>query len=364
MSVIIFIIVLAILILAHELGHFLTAKKFGIKVEEFGFGYPPKIYGIKRGETTYSINWLPFGGFVKIFGQDPDEESTHGHDSKRSFVHKPKSVQAIVLSAGIIANILLAWLLFSVGFISGLPVSIAGPSLQNEAKDKALIVSSVLKDSPAYISGLEQGDKIISLSQKENVLTDVNTEGVQEFISSSNGKEINISLIRNGEEKTISVLPKEGIAKGKYAIGISMDMIGKVKLSVPRAFYEGAKLTGFVIKETVVALYDLIKGAFIGKADFSSVTGPIGIIGVVGNAYSFGFIYLISFMAFISINLAIINLIPFPALDGGRLFFLLIEKIKGSPINPKIANTLNSIGFILLVILMVVVTYHDVIKLF
>ena len=143
-----------------------------------------------------------------------------------------------------------------------------------------------------------------------------------------------------------------------------MDMIGTVKLPLFSALKEGMSLTWFITKGTVLGLYTLIAEGIQGKGSFSSVTGPVGMVGIVGDAYQFGFVYLLSFTALISVNLAIINLLPFPALDGGRLFFLLIEKIKGSRINPKFANTANMIGFGILIILMLAVTYHDIVKLF
>ena len=160
----------------------------------------------------------------------------------------------------------------------------------------------------------------------------------------------------------IEVVPKD--ENGKFMIGISMDQIGTAKLPVLLAFREGLSLTVSITKGTVVGLYTLIKEALIGKGSLDAITGPVGMVGIVGDAYKFGFIYLLSFAALISVNLAIINLLPFPALDGGRLFFLLIEKIKGSRLNPKIANTANAIGFGILILLMLVVTFHDVVKLF
>lgn len=172
-----------------------------------------------------------------------------------------------------------------------------------------------------------------------------------------------IGIIRGTAEETIDIMPTVN-PQGVPMIGISMDVIGKVSLPIHKSIWEGFKLTWDLSVATTQGFYNLIKGAFTGESNLASVTGPIGIIGIVGDAAEFGFIYLLSFTALISINLAIINLIPFPALDGGRLLFLLIEKIKGSPIKPKIANIMNSVGFALLMILMVVVTFHDIIKLF
>ncbi|HEV7702554.1 MAG TPA: RIP metalloprotease RseP [Candidatus Paceibacterota bacterium] len=369
MSILIFILILLVLVLVHEFGHFFSAKKFGIRVDEFGFGFPPKLFGKKIGETEYTVNLLPIGGFVKIFGEDPNEENTNGPDASRSFIHKAKWKQAIVLFAGVFANFLLAWLLFSVGFMSGMPTSVDAQAKGYTISDVHLVVVGVAENSPAMQAGLKSGDKIVSVMHTHedgemHMVENLNPESLKEFVVEHlPGEEINVGYIRgkNPEVNTAEVFI--GGTKNDPSIGISMDEIGTAKLPVLRAFTEGLNLTLSVTKGTAIGLYTLIHDGIMGKGSFAAVTGPVGIVGIVGDAYQFGIVYLLSFAALISINLAIINLIPFPALDGGRLFFLLIEKIKGSPINPKVANAANMIGFGILILLMIVVTYHDIIKL-
>jgi len=366
MSIIIFIIILLVLVLVHEFGHFFTAKRFGIRVDEFGFGFPPKLFGKKFGETEYTLNLLPLGGFVRIFGESPDEDSINGPDATRSFVNKAKWKQAIVLFAGIFANFLLAWLLLSFCFMSGLPTSVDSNIASSNLSDIHVVVVSVLPKSPAALAGLKSGDKIIDITSGKNSTTYISPATVQSFVVGSEGKEIDIGYTRgkNTQINIAKVVPLQNLVDNKLEIGISMDMIGTAKLPFLSAIWEGLRLDWSMSKDTVVGLYTLIYQGIHGKANFSSVTGPVGMVGIVGDAYSFGFVYLLSFMALISINLAVINLVPFPALDGGRLFFLLIEKIKGSPINPKVANTVNTVGFCVLIFLMLLITYHDVIKLF
>jgi len=369
MSIIIFIVILLVLVLVHEFGHFFTAKKFGIRVDEFGFGFPPKLFGFKKGETVYSFNAIPFGGFVKIFGENPDEENTNGPDANRSFVNKAKWKQAIVLFAGVFANFLLAWILFSVGFMSGLPTSVGNEVKGHALEDVNLVIVSVASDSPAEKAFLKSGDKIISIKGQaglSDAINQINPNTFKSFIVSHPKEEIEIGYLR-GKDKNIQITKVTPILNpnnGEPMIGIAMDQIGISKLPLLSALKEGMSLTWFVVKGTVVGLYTLIVDSIKGQGSFASITGPVGIIGIVGDAYEFGFIYLLSFAALISINLAIINLLPFPALDGGRLFFLLIEKIKGSRINPKVANTANMIGFFILILLMLVVTYNDIAKLF
>ena len=356
------------LVLVHEFGHFFTAKRFGIRVDEFGFGFPPKLFGRKYGETEYTINALPLGGFVKIFGENPDEENTSGPDSARSFINKPKWKQAIVLFAGIFFNFLLAWLLFSFGFMSGFPMSTENVPNGYKVDNSHLVILSVLPKSPADLSGLKTGDKIISIQSEKDTLSVINPDTLKSFVVSHPGKILEIGYLRGGNtiENIINITPVDNVNDGKPAIGIAMDEIGTVKLPILTAFWEGMKFDISITKQTVVGLYTLIKEAIQGqgKEALSSVSGPVGLVGIVGDAYKFGFVYLLSFTALISVNLAIINLIPFPALDGGRLLFLLIEKIKGSRINPKFANTANMAGFAVLIILMLLITYHDVAKLF
>ena len=357
---------LLVLVSVHEFGHFFSAKKFGIRVDEFGFGFPPKAMTLfKEGETEYTLNWLPIGGFVKIFGEDPNEENTNGPDASRSFVNKPKWQQAIVLFAGIFANFLLAWLLFSIGFMSGFPTSVGSAPKGYTLSDVNLTVVSVGGNSPAEQASLKSGDKIISVKSGEEILSTINPDTMKSFIVSHPDKEIEIGYIR-GQDKEMhlaNIVPEKKNG-GQPMIGISMDEIGKAKLPFFLSLVEGMKVDWHITKLTVKGLYTLVVDGIRGKGSFSAVSGPVGMVGMVGDAYQFGFTYLLSFAALISINLAIINLAPFPALDGGRLFFLLIEKIKGSRLNPKIVNTANAIGFAILILLMIVVTYHDVIKLF
>jgi len=365
MNILIFIVILLVIVLIHEAGHFFTAKKFGIRVDEFGFGFPPKLFGYKHGETEYTFNLLPLGGFVKIFGENPEEVSKDAEDSSRSFTHKPKWQQAVVLVAGVVANFLLAWVLFSFGLMSGMPTSVNNEFRADSLSDVNLVVVSVVPNSPADISGLKSGDKIISVSSGKDFPIVINPDNFKAFIVDHKDKEIEIGYQR-GKTEVINYATLTPIAnnEGTPAIGIAMDEIGIAKLPFFTAFKEGMRFTLHIAKATIVGLYRLITDGIQGRGSFASVTGPVGMVGIVGDAYQFGFVYLLSFTALISMNLAIINILPFPALDGGRLFFLLIEKIKGSPISPKIANTANMIGFGLLILLMLVVTYHDVVKLF
>lgn len=366
MTIIIFILVLAVLILVHEFGHFIVAKKSDMRVDEFGLGFPPKVFGYKPkdSETEYSLNWIPFGGFVKIFGENYDEESM---DSKRSFVNKPAYKQAAVLAAGVVFNVLFAWLLFAIAFMSGMPTSAGtGQAATENLSEPRVMITSVMNDSPAEQVGLEVGDTILSLSNSETLSGDKMTvDSIGSFIAEREGEEITVTVNRHGAGTTsIAVTPATGVVEDQAAIGVSMNNVGLLKLPPHKAVYRSAIFTANMTKDVTIGLGDFFYRALTGRANFSQVAGPVGIAGLVGDAASLGLIHLMTFTAFISLHLAVINLVPFPALDGGRLVMVAIEKMKGSRIKPEAVNIVNTIGFALLILLMVVITYHDILRLF
>lgn len=373
MDIVIFLVILVLLILVHEFGHFIVAKKSGIRVDEFGIGFPPKLFGKKFGETEYTVNALPIGGFVRIFGEDYTDEEGKPIDDPRSFVRKSKWVQAAVLVAGVGFNILFAWFLFTLGFAIGMPQAVDEQSLSN-ARDIRLFVTQVLPESPASLGGLTQDDAIInvklengqSVEKKEKDGGALSPETVSTFIAAHPNEKIVFDVSKKGQVRELTIEPKTHVltdAPERVAAGFSMTLVGTVSYPVHIALVEGAKTTWIMLKEITVSLLKFFYQAFTFHADFSQVAGPVGIVRLVGDASALGISYLITFTALISLNLAVINVLPFPALDGGRLLFVIIEAIKGSPIKPSVANNFNRIGFALLIALMVVVTFHDIWKL-
>jgi regulator of sigma E protease len=364
MTIIIFLIVLAVLIFVHELGHFLVAKKSGIRVDEFAIGFPPKIFSWVRGETKYALNLIPFGGYVKIFGENPDDESLTGTDSARSFVNAKKWKQVCVLIAGIFFNILFAWILISASFMFGslVPVGENASEYSKYIKESHVVITDVAIDSPAQKAGLLQGDKLVSVESVGG--KDLTTVKVRELVENSTDNEIDVIYERTGEQKSITITSELNSTENRKVIGIYMENVGVVKLNPFLALWEGGKLTITTFKQVAVGLGTFLWQAIKGQGDFSQVSGPVGIVGLVGDAANFGFAYFLGFVAFISLNLAVINLIPFPALDGGRVLFVIIESIIRRPIKPKIANMMNAIGFFILIALMIVITYRDIMKFF
>jgi regulator of sigma E protease len=363
MEVVILIVVLVVLILVHEFGHFLAAKLSGMRVDEFGIGYPPHALTMfTKGETAYTLNWLPFGGFVKIYGEDGEEENTNG----RAFSDKNRFTQAVVLVAGIAMNLVFAWVLLTASLAIGTPRALDDDEIAS-AKDAVLTVSDVLPGSPADAAGLKAGDEVKRAIVGENTFTSADPAAFTTFVSSdTDGTPVTFDLMRNGEELLISAVPKAGVIPedpSRAALGVGLAVVGTVPVSLAEAPLLGAEYTWSIVSATAVGLAQFFASILTFSANLSDVSGPVGIAGAVGTAASTGLGALVSLTAIISVNLALINLIPVPALDGGRLLFVIIEAITRRRIKPSVAGTVNAVGFSLLVLLMIVVTAHDVWKL-
>jgi regulator of sigma E protease len=374
MSVIIFFLVLFILILVHEWGHFIVAKKTGMRVDEFGIGFPPKMFGWRRkgDETEYTFNWLPIGGFVKIWGENYDEETSpvsdgsaeggvSSEDRSRAFSNRPKWAQALVLVAGVTMNVLFAWLLFAVTYMIGVPTAVDEAKATESAQ---LLVSSVLADSPA--AELPAGSIITEVSFNEQSVVSPTPTEFSELVTAAKTEEVTISYRYGEVTEVVVVEPVQGLIESdpdRYAVGASLSLIEIQQRSFFVAIADGFTATWQGLVAISSGLWSLISQSVAGEADFSQIAGPVGIVGMVGDAASFGIAALLTFTAIISLNLAIINLLPFPALDGGRLVFVAIEAITQKQIPSEWAGRVNLVGFALLMLLMIAVTYNDILRL-
>lgn len=353
LTFIIFILVLSVLVLVHEFGHFWTAKKMGMSVDEFGIGFPPRAWSITYKGTVYSINWLPLGGFVKIKGEDGEHR-----DDSDSFASKKPWQRFIVLSAGVIMNFLLAVILLSVGFMVGLPQSVDG--LEGaQISDRKLQVIEILKGSPAEVAGLQIGDDLKTL----NGQTLSNVSDLIERTQPLVGQKANLELLRDGQLLTKEVEIKVLEETGRPGFGLGLIATGIVKYGPVRAVLEGFKSTVQLTGQMVTGFYDIIKSLVLGKGAGMEVSGPVGIAVMTGEVARLGFSYLIQFTALLSINLAVINFLPFPALDGGRAIFVIIEQIRRRPIKQKVEAIFHATGFALLMLLIVIVTFKDIVRL-
>ena len=362
MSIIIFLIVLCVLVLVHEWGHFIVAKKSGMRVDEFGIGFPPRLFGIKRSETLYSLNMFPIGGFVKIYGENADAQ-VGGSDFSRSFMGQNRFKQSAVLVAGVAMNVIFAWFLFTVAFASGVQSSIDESEFSPFSK---LVVTEVMDGGPAKGADLLGGMTITGASVGNDTLTTLTPSAFSTFVSVHGGEEMVLTYTRGKETHTTTLVPVTGIIpdeETRAGIGVHLSLTDVVKQPILTAAEDAFFHTFRSIRDITVGIAGLIRDAVMLKADLTNVAGPVGIVGLVGEASAFGFSSLLMFTAFISLNLAVINLLPFPALDGGRLVFVIIEGIKGSAINPRYTQVLNTVGFALLIFLMVAVTWNDVLRL-
>jgi regulator of sigma E protease len=365
MNILIFILVICALIVVHEFGHFIAAKLSGMRVDEFGLGYPPRALLIaKVSGTSYTLNWLPFGGFVKIYGEDPSKEIRAGGIDARAFSSKSRFAQALVLVAGVAMNLFFAYALITGALIAGTPRALSENELA-QARNIELAVANVLPGTPAALAGLLPGDSIISAEDTMGQWKSIDPASFSAFVNASRGGAITLAVMRGGMEKSITAMPVAGIVKAdptRYALGVEVATIGIVPLPLGAAITEGAQLTWESTRLTAIGLWHFFSGVFTLSADLSQVAGPVGIAGAVGSAGARGIGDLFSIMALISINLAIINLIPVPALDGGRLLFVLIESVIRRPIRASVAQAVNAAGFAFLILLMLVVTAHDIFK--
>lgn len=362
MTVILFIAVLVFLILVHELGHFLAAKWARMRVDEFAIGFPPRLFAIKKGETEYSLNLLPIGGYVKIMGENGDEEVSES-DKARAFGARPRHLQAIVLVAGIVMNILAAWIIFFAVAMIGTPTVVE----EFEASENSsLTVVAVMPESPASEAGIPLGAVITNISSGEEVIDSLAPSSVSNFVIENPNSEIQIDYTHKGTNSSASLTPKLNVIEeepGRPVIGLSTALVETVHQTPFEALISASVRTYQSTLAIIIGLATFLASAVTLTADVSQVAGPIGIAGMVGDAAEFGFVSLLIFTAFISLNLAVINLLPIPALDGGRLVFVAIEAIMRRPIDSKWVGVVNLAGFAFLILLMIAVTYNDILRL-
>ena len=340
-TIVAFLAVIAVLIIAHELGHFFTAKAAGVRVEEFGLGYPPRLLSLKRGPTTYSLNAIPLGGFVKMAG----EEDPKVPDSLAS---KSIGTRLLVLSAGSIMNALLPLLLFSMAFM-----------IPHDIVVGQVLVEEVAPGSPAEMAGIEAGDTIISINDKELN----NTVDLSRNIQLNLGQEIAI-LIEHSDlsQEEVRLVPRWQPPEDEGAIGVAVRTNEPTTVSQSEPFWRAIPLGVNECIETFILFKNAILSIFLGTIDLE-IGGPVAIAQITGEVAQAGISPLLEFAAFLSINLAIINILPLPALDGGRIVFVLLEWVRrGKRISPKKEGLVHLIGFAMLMGLILAITYQDIVR--
>lgn len=387
---ILIILLFSSLILVHEWGHFIAARKKGIVVEEFGLGFPPRLVGVWRDKksrkwtfvgpknpkkkmtieeaknhpTIYSLNLLPLGGFVKIFGEDGTYDKIEG-----SFASKGLLSRAVVLVAGVVMNIIFASLLLIVLYATGLPTIVTErdeEALKQQGvsyTDPEVLITRIEPESPAEIAGIIQGDKILDLSTEEDSSGQILAiDQVREFIGGHTGEEVRFNILRGEESVVLDITPRTEAPEGEGPTGIELARVAQVRYMVHEAIWRGIASTFILFWAIIAGFAGIMRDLFTSGSSPVEVAGPVGIVSLSSQAAKLGFAHFLQFGALISLNLAFINLVPFPALDGGRLLFLLIEKLRGKPVGMDLERKIHGAGFILLIGLIVLVTFKDVAK--
>ena len=345
-SIISVIVLLGVLIFAHEFGHFLVAKRLRVGVLKFSLGFGPKLIGKKVGETEYLISLIPLGGYVKLLGESEGDKLSE-EDEKRSFLKQPVLKRVAIVAAGPVFNFLLAIVIFTIVYMIGVPTLTTH-------------IGSVQEGSSAYAAGMKEGDLIIAIDGKEIS----RWEKLAEMISKSNGRELKVTIERGEEKRDILLTPKLMKTKNlfgeeveSYKIGVSpSSQVIIEKMNPFLAFWTGIKQTWIISKLTILSIVKIIEGVISPR----TLGGPILIAQIAGAQVKEGIIPFVLFMALLSINLAVLNLLPIPVLDGGHIFFYLIEIITRREINIRWREMAQQIGFVLLILLMIFVFVMDI----
>ncbi len=367
-----FFVILSLLVLVHELGHFVVARRYGVHVDEFGLGFPPRLMGVYRDvesrrfhlvgrgvtsatATIYSINWVPLGGFVKIKG-----EQGEAANEPDSFGQQRIRRRLAILSAGVAMNALLTVTLLSLGFTLGLPQVIADPLPPGAVVSGVNIqIVEVVAGLPAEAADLQTGDVLASFDgQRFTTLPEV-----QQYLDQRTGNPVTVVIERRGERLTRTVVPTFLPETGRGGFGMGLVRTGVMRFAPHRAIWMGTQTTLTLTQDIMFALGGIVRDLVYRRPVALDVSGPVGIAVVSGEVTRLGWRYLLPFTALLSLNLAIVNFLPFPALDGGRVAFLLIERFRGRAVNARVEAIIHHFGFILLMLLVLLITYRDIARL-
>jgi regulator of sigma E protease len=370
-SIITFIGILFLLVTVHEFGHFILAKLFKMRVDEFAFGFPPRLLSKKKGETTYSINLIPLGGYVKIFGENGlDEEELKklsDHDRKRLFGNKPAWQRILVLCGGVAFNIVCAAILFTVAYMYGSNIFIEQKDLANyPASERKLLLVDINPKSSLTSSSISVGDSITSLSAEGETLTgdNLSSYSTSDFIQRHVNSQIFINFLKSdGEMGQVIAIAKPGIVDGKKILGAKFADTTYKKYSFGEAIIAGIDSTYEQVTYIFVSLGTLVHDMiYKGAKVEDNLSGPIGLAVMTSKVSKQGMDEILNFAGLLSLSLAVFNILPIPALDGGRIVFVLYEVFRRKKVNATTEQLFHGIGFLALLCLMVFVTYFDIVK--
>ncbi len=367
MTIILFLIILLVLVMVHEFGHFIVAKLCGMRVDEFGVGFPPTIWSKKWRGTEYKVNTLPLGGYVKIFGENGSDDDNQAKLDPQAFGNRPKWQQISVLLAGVAMNWALAYIIFlSLALFTTQMASVDNPDYSGRLSDVRTEILQVQDGSPASNSGILAGDRIVSISSTAgaSLYSASATPNMMKDFINLHADSVTINYVRSGVPGTANMSAVDGIVNDKKAIGIYFDKVGDVHIGTMEAFALAAAKTVETTRAVYTGTVELFTNLFKGNTDMlHQVSGPIGIAKVVGDASHGGLARLLLVTALLSVNLAVFNLLPFPALDGGRIIVVAIEALTRRKVPAAAQAWINGIGFLILIAIMIAVSVSDVMKL-
>ncbi|PIT97838.1 MAG: RIP metalloprotease RseP [Candidatus Andersenbacteria bacterium CG10_big_fil_rev_8_21_14_0_10_54_11] len=351
LTIAVFVVLLLVLVLVHEFGHFVAAKAAGCAVSEFAFGFPPRLFSITRGETRYSFNLIPLGGYVKIEGENMDEAAP----GPRSFANQPAWRRIGILCAGVFMNMLLAVVLLSVQAAGGVPTVVTDEN-EGTLRNMHTFIVTVEPGSPGAIAGLQPLDRIAAVGE----ISRPKIDDVQQLLLERAGGEVPLQIERNGLPTTVTVVPRENPPPGEGAVGIGLQALGLERTPWWRAPAAGVARTGRITAAIYHQFGEIIHQLFTRGTVENTLTGPVGIALYTNEVTRMGLSYVLEFAALISINLALVNSAPFPALDGGRVLFVIIETIAGRRLPRQAERWAHTAGFAVLIVLMVLITVKDI----
>ncbi|OGY91362.1 MAG: RIP metalloprotease RseP [Candidatus Komeilibacteria bacterium RIFCSPLOWO2_02_FULL_48_11] len=355
LTIIAFILILGFLVLVHELGHFIMARRLGVAVEEFGLGFPPKIWSRLWRGTKYSLNLIPLGGFVKIKGEEGGAS-----EERDSFSSRPVWQRTVIVMAGVVMNVLAGWLILAVLFSTSVPMEITANTNRAYVRSSDVVIADIVPNSPAEATGLKEGDKVMSIDGQQIK----QIEDFQAYVAAKAGSSVKLAYSRDNVETIVMVIPEviKEVEEGRAIIGLELAELGLVRFPVHRAVIASAKATSGYLSRIVLTLGSLVKQIVIGQGLGENLGGPVAIAVATNDMVDLGWPYALLFTAVLSFNLAIINIFPFPALDGGRIVFFIVEKIRGKPSRRLVEDWFHRAGFVLLMLFAIFITYHDIMR--
>lgn len=349
MTILLFLVILSFLVIIHELGHFLTARKLGVRAEEFGIGFPPRIFGKRFGDTLYSINWIPFGGFVRLKGEEGENV-----EDEDSYIHKNIPERSLIVVAGVLVNFAFAVIILIAGFTIGMPSVIPEETPSHATvSDTAVHVVEIPEGTPASVAGLKVGDVIRAVNGEPVI----RSKDLHRVTRASLNKEIVLEVKRDGELRDIPVTV--ATIDGQPRIGALLTETGLLSYPLWQAVIRGTAQAFDFSWQILVSFGSLLRDLVVTQSISPDIAGPVGIAVLTGQVAGLGFPYLLQFIAVLSLSLAIINILPIPALDGGRFFFLIIERIRGKAVSAKVEGVIHGIGFYVLLLFLVVISVRD-----